>query len=138
MPFPTGRRIVVGYDGSDTANRALAASVRASSPEGSVTVVAVHTELWSGGGLPEALDEPGPAPSALLAAARARLPEHLSTELVERSGDPAHEILEAARTSDADLIIVGRRGRSFVSRTLMGSVAARVAELASCDVLIVA
>jgi len=42
------------------------------------------------------------------------------------------------RELEAQLVIVGRRGRDFVARTLLGSVAHRVVENAPCDVLVVA
>jgi nucleotide-binding universal stress UspA family protein len=43
-----------------------------------------------------------------------------------------------ARSVDADRIVVGRCGKNFVARMLMGSVATRVVEHAPCDVLVVA
>ena len=53
-------------------------------------------------------------------------------------GDPAVVLTDIARELDAQLVIVGRRGRDFVARTLLGSVAHRVVENAPCDVLVVA
>jgi nucleotide-binding universal stress UspA family protein len=53
-------------------------------------------------------------------------------------GDPAEERLEVAHAANADLVIVGRRGKHFVARTLLGSVATRVVQHAPCDVLVVA
>jgi nucleotide-binding universal stress UspA family protein len=47
-------------------------------------------------------------------------------------------LIEIAREADADLLIVGRRGSDFVTRTLLGSVAERVVQQAHCDVLVVA
>ena len=44
----------------------------------------------------------------------------------------------AARAPDADLIVVGRTGKSFLARAILGSVAVRVVQLARCDVLVVA
>jgi nucleotide-binding universal stress UspA family protein len=38
----------------------------------------------------------------------------------------------------AGLLIIGRRGKDFVARTLLGSVATRLVEQAPCDVLVVA
>jgi nucleotide-binding universal stress UspA family protein len=39
---------------------------------------------------------------------------------------------------DVVLIVIGRRGRDFAARALLGSVAERVVSQASCDVLVVA
>jgi nucleotide-binding universal stress UspA family protein len=53
-------------------------------------------------------------------------------------GDPAVVLIDIAREVDAQLLVVGRRGGDFVSRTLLGSVAQRVVQYAPCDVLVVA
>ena len=45
-------------------------------------------------------------------------------------------ILEAEKSRDADLIVIGRQGRSMVADTLLGSVARRVLADAQCDVLV--
>jgi nucleotide-binding universal stress UspA family protein len=56
--------------------------------------------------------------------------------VVAREGDPSEELLEVARAAGAHLVIVGRRGKDFVARALLGSVATRVIEHAPCDVLV--
>jgi nucleotide-binding universal stress UspA family protein len=53
-------------------------------------------------------------------------------------GDPAVVLTDVAREVGAQLLIVGRRGGDFVTRTLLGSVAQRVVQDAPCDVLVVA
>ena len=58
--------------------------------------------------------------------------------VIAREGDPAEELLEVGRAASADLLIVGRRGKDFVARALLGSVATRIVEQAPCDVLVVA
>ena len=57
----------------------------------------------------------------------------VSTEV--RTGPIAREILEAARSTQADLIVMGTRGRTGVAHVIMGSVAERVVRLAPCPVL---
>jgi universal stress protein A len=52
------------------------------------------------------------------------------------SGDPADALIRAARNAGAELIVVGARGRSFVARTLLGSVAETLVKRAPCDVLV--
>ncbi len=54
-----------------------------------------------------------------------------------RIGDPAEEIVAAAREMDADLIVLGTRGRGTVARVLLGSVARAVLLSAPCSVLVV-
>ena len=53
-----------------------------------------------------------------------------------RSGSPADEIIRAADEIEADLIVVGGRGKSAVGAILMGSVAYRVLHHAPCPVLV--
>lgn len=52
-------------------------------------------------------------------------------------GDPGDGILAAAEAEEANLIIVGSRGRSGVGRYLLGSVSDFVVHHASCPVLVV-
>lgn len=58
--------------------------------------------------------------------------EHLIAQ-----GDPATEILEAARIASCDLIVIGTHGRSGIMRMLAGSVAEKVLRHAPCPVLTV-
>jgi nucleotide-binding universal stress UspA family protein len=54
-----------------------------------------------------------------------------------KEGDPAAEILRAAREALADLIVMGTHGRTGLVRLLMGSVAEQVVRKAPCPVLTV-
>lgn len=56
---------------------------------------------------------------------------------VVRLGDPAVEILDAAKRHDADLIAMTTHGRSGVSRWVMGSVAEKVLRASTVPMLIV-
>jgi len=47
-------------------------------------------------------------------------------------GDPAQAIVAAAKTEEADLIIMGRRGLSSATGLLMGSVSQKVAHFTEC------
>lgn len=58
-------------------------------------------------------------------------------ETVIRTGSPADEIVAAAREVDADLIVVGSRGRGGVRAALLGSVSDAVLHHATCPVLVV-
>jgi nucleotide-binding universal stress UspA family protein len=52
------------------------------------------------------------------------------------SGDPAHEIVERARTTHADLIVMGSVGRTGLPFMLMGSTAVKVLRQLPCALLI--
>ena len=58
-------------------------------------------------------------------------------ECVGRMGDAATEILDVARKSNCDLIVIGTHGRTGLRRLLMGSVAEAVLRNAPCPVLTV-
>ncbi len=53
------------------------------------------------------------------------------------SGKPADAIIETAKDSNADLVILGSHGRTGLEKLLMGSVAERVIVLSPCAVLVV-
>jgi len=52
-------------------------------------------------------------------------------------GVPHDRILRAAKSTRADLIVLGTHGRTGIGRVILGSVAARVVALARCPVLTV-
>ncbi len=52
-------------------------------------------------------------------------------------GSPFVEIIKAARSEDADLIVIGTHGRGAVAHMLLGSVAEKVVRKAPCPVLTV-
>lgn len=60
-------------------------------------------------------------------------PVHLEV----REGDARFALLAAAHDLDAQLVVVGKQGRSFVSETLLGSVTSWLLEEAGRDVLVV-
>lgn len=62
----------------------------------------------------------------------------LSVKAVTRVGTSAHqEIVDAARESNCDLIIIGHHGRTGLSRLLIGGTAERVVRYAPCPVLVI-
>lgn len=63
--------------------------------------------------------------------------EGVPTEGLILSGVPAETILNAAKTKNAGLIIVGSHGRTGIDRVLVGSVAERVIVLSTSAVLVV-
>jgi nucleotide-binding universal stress UspA family protein len=77
--------------------------------------------------------------SAHLEAIKARAEElGVAAEPLVRRADAAYAaIVEAAQKLEADLIIMGRRGRSGLARLLMGSVTERVIGLSPVSVLVI-
>lgn len=61
----------------------------------------------------------------------------LSVTTEVRQGVPVHEIIEYADEIDADLIVMGTRGRGGVNRMLLGSVTDGVTRYGDVDVLAV-
>jgi len=61
----------------------------------------------------------------------------LSPRFEIRVGHPAEQIIHFANQEQADLIVMGHRGKTFVQRWLLGSVSKRVLSYASCAVAIV-
>lgn len=61
----------------------------------------------------------------------------VSTEFTQGAGSPGRKICDLARSWNADLIIMGRRGRSGLSELILGSVSNYVLHHAGCSVLVV-
>ncbi len=59
-----------------------------------------------------------------------------NVETIVRGGAPADQIIRAADEIEADLIVIGGRGKGAVSAILLGSVAYQVLHHAPCPVLI--
>ncbi|HMJ79885.1 MAG TPA: universal stress protein [Candidatus Dormibacteraeota bacterium] len=79
----------------------------------------------------------GAAGEAAGAAAERLEAAGLIASSASREGDPAHEIVHAAREHASDLIVLGSHGRTGLARLLLGSVARNVLLEAPCSVLIV-
>ena len=61
----------------------------------------------------------------------------VTTEFTQPIGSPGRKICDLARTWGADLIMMGRRGRSGLGELILGSVSNYVLHHASCSVLVV-
>lgn len=130
---------MVGYDGSDAARRALARARQLGVKASMILVVAVTADVRSAGLGTELSTEPFDA-ERILDEAGDRLVgrQGQTVETRAEAGDPAVVLVDIARHVGAGMIIVGRQGGDFVARALLGSVAQRVVQHASCDVLVVA
>lgn len=61
----------------------------------------------------------------------------IKTEFTQTAGDPGRVICEMAASWQADIIVVGNRGRSGLSEFFLGSVSNYVMHHAPCSVLVV-
>jgi universal stress protein A len=73
----------------------------------------------------------------IAAAYLARVPQGMDVKVEFRIGPDAATILEFARATQIDLIILGRHGHSSVGKALFGSVAEKIVRKAECAVLVV-
>ncbi|TAM86346.1 MAG: universal stress protein [Jatrophihabitans sp.] len=133
-------RIVVGVDGSDGSKTALRWAQRLARAEHATIEVVAAWEFpatlgWSA--LPTDYSPRVDVEKTANAVVDAVFGGHrpASLQVVTRQGHPVEVLLDAA--SGALLLVVGSRGHGGFSGLLLGSVSARVAERATCPVLVV-
>jgi nucleotide-binding universal stress UspA family protein len=138
------RKVIVGYDGSDNAKRAVerAASVAASTGAHLGIVVVVNPFVPVYGPIsyypPDFADQVTKEGQKFLDEAMS-IAKKFTQDVggsVEQ-GHAAQIILELADSEAADLIVLGRRGISGIERFVMGGVSSSVVGHSKCDVLIV-
>lgn len=71
------------------------------------------------------------------AADRAKAKGVTTVKTKSTSGDPADKILDMAEEAGADMIVIGHRGLGRLKTALLGSVAYKVTQNATCSVLTV-
>ena len=135
------RRILIGYDGSPESEKAVEIAFSlAGCMDAKVQILAVARP-------------PEPATSVELEAVLDDAREHyeegfdrirakaraceLEVETDMAVGHPGEQIIHRAEKDGIDLIILGRRGRSMLSRMMLGSVSERVLRYAHCPVMVV-
>ena len=131
------KHIVIGYDGSESADRALDRIPTLIDNGTEVHVVAAIHRLAGKGGMGH-----DPVEKELhevdLKHAKARLADAgVQAHLSEGYGDPATVITTLAAEVDADLIVIGNEHKNLIERLLLGSVSSGVTHHANCDVLVV-
>jgi nucleotide-binding universal stress UspA family protein len=142
------KSIVVGTDGSDTANQAVRQAVELALAVGaSIDLVSAYAPVPAGRlseerrAAPEdlqwAITPREDVDATLAAAAEIAQQAGVTVEVFPRQGDPADAILDVAEERDADLIIVGNKGMTGAKRFLLGSVPNKVSHHAPCSVLII-
>lgn len=130
-------RVLVAYDGSEGARRALEL-VPELAPGREVTLLGVAEGVplvGHAGTLPSAEEEAERA-RQLAEAAGWLADRGIACRTVERRGDAATAILEQAEQDGVDLVVMGTRGLSTGQRWLLGSVSTKVLHHASCSVLV--
>lgn len=145
MPY---RNIVVGTDGSDTAERAVReAGQMAVDHEARLVVVTAyephHDQLArQSEGVPD--DIRWALTDRVQAEEKAQHGRSIARDLGAQgvvaeaiAGSPPDVLLEAAQDFGADVIVVGSQGLTGAARFVLGSVASAVAHHAPCDVCIV-
>jgi nucleotide-binding universal stress UspA family protein len=132
--------IVVGFDGSPAAQRALERAAALRGEDGRVVIVTATVSLPP----TSVVDEPiagGPSPAerdALLERAAATLRSRgIEPALVAADAGPTEALVQAARAHDAALIVVGSTGANYATRVIIGSTAEQIVRQAPCDVLVV-
>jgi nucleotide-binding universal stress UspA family protein len=135
------KTIVVGYDDTEAAKRALERAATLAQAFGSKLIITSVAAVLAPAGHGMSAVDPVDSPEvheAELAEARTFLAAlGLEAELVPGIGHPVTTIVDLADERDADLIVVGTRELGAVQRLFGGSVSAGVSKHAHCDVLIV-
>ena len=130
------KKILVAYDGTGAADRALTTAIDLAkvfeAQVGIVSVVPVHP-----GRAPiDPWDDPAVHAEQLRRARQILLDEGIEPTLLEPAGDPAKQIEREAEEGGYDAIVIGSRGLGFVGRALQGSVSEHVATHARSTVIV--
>ncbi len=136
------KKILVGYDGSENAKRALMVALDLAKKYGSELTAAsvAHVPDYAGtrdevnGVIEDArrFFEKGFEEAKDLASK-----EGVNLNTVVLVGHPGDALTRLAEKEGYDLLVVGARGLSGIKRYIMGSVSTHVVRLAHCPVLVV-
>jgi nucleotide-binding universal stress UspA family protein len=140
--------IVVGTDGSETADEAVKQAMELANAVGAKVHLVSAFEPVGGQRLREERQQipedmqwmvnPREDVDNTLAKAEEQLKEAgVDVAVFARQGDPADAILDVAEEQDADLIVVGNKGMTGAKRFLLGSVPNKVSHHAPCSVMII-
>lgn len=134
--------IVVPIDGSDHADRAANRAFEIAAHHGS----AVHVICVADSGplgsyqLPGEIESPEEAiekrATTLVSETAERAPEEVDVTTATPTGAAKTEIIDYADSVEADLIVMGSRGRGGVERLMLGSVTEHVIRTSDVDVLV--
>ncbi|MEV1147544.1 universal stress protein [Micromonospora sp. NPDC049799] len=135
-PVPLDGPVLVGVDGSESADLAVGYAADEAARR-AATLVLAHVRDPDASG-PEGGPKAGAGGDVLLDAAAAALraahPDLVVEERVLRSARPEQALVEAS--GDAALVVVGSRGRGGFTGLLLGSVSQALVQHARCPVLV--
>ena len=142
------RSIVVGTDGSETAQVAVDRAISLAELSGArIELVSAYEPVPSQRLREEARQMPTDlqwmvnpreeVDATLAHAAERGRANGVEITLYAREGDPADAILDVAEEQGSDLIVVGNKGMTGAKRSLLGSVPNKVSHHAPCSVLII-
>ncbi len=141
------RRLLVAFDGSPHARRALGEAIElAEATDGTLAVMAVAPEAsaWAlGGAYGTYVADFGELERNISAQYQRMLDEAIGTVPAELPvtkrlayGAPGPAIVDAARSGDYDLVAMGSRGRGELRSLLLGSVSHHVLQTSPIPVLV--
>jgi len=129
-------KILVGYDGSEAARRALVHAAQLVGRGGTVDVINVITAQPVSARIETLSDRERSRQRKLLQEAKVVLGEwEVGMTPLKAVGDPTTAIRTAAEETGAGIVVVGRG--SGLRRLIHGSVSTRLVRQAPCDVLVV-
>jgi len=135
------RRILVGYDGSAAGRKAFDTALELARRDGAelfVLSVARPPEIGDDVETEAVIENSLRHHRALLDELRAETSKAgVKAHYEVTVGHPAEQIMHQADVREADLIVVGDRGRSSFARLLLGSVSKQVVQYAGRAVLVV-
>jgi nucleotide-binding universal stress UspA family protein len=134
------KSILVAWDGSEHARRALAEAIdlaRTQDARLTLLTVAAPLHAWPGYVPPVSQADLISGAEKTLAEGEALVPEGIAVSGRTAAGDPGLELLKRAGAADHDLIVMGSRGRGAVRSAFLGSVSHFVLNHTTVPVLIV-
>ena len=142
------RSIVVGTDGSQTAEKAVTAAIELAALSGAaLELVSAYEPVSNQAPRRDAREAPAGAESTVPRRAEVDATLRHAVERAgaagvtarehAREGDAADAILDVAEELGADLIVVGNKGMTGAERFMLGSIPNKVSHHAPCSVLII-
>jgi nucleotide-binding universal stress UspA family protein len=138
---PCGPRILLAVDLTPASREAVEEAIKRARDEGAelivLSVVEPHNLHLPGGGARRVDQERDRLAAGAQAIVRKARDAGVRATFLIWEGDPAEAILDASRSEEADVIVLGSRPRFDLRRLILGSVSSEVAERATCDVIVV-
>ena len=140
------KKILIPLDGSALSARAVPVAYALAGPDTELVLVQAIDPVRIAAGISsysagatwrDERSQPHGKAAAELALVRASLPADVSVDSYVTEGDAAGTIVDTARETKADLIVMSSHGYTGMRRWVMGSVAEKVVRAAPCPVLVV-